>query len=128
MPEPDAGRPAGLRLPLRLALTAACLLLVIVPPGVALAATQFNYAQGTNGVGGTYQTTGEDNRSYNQVWHQAGKSWWVWYLHGSSQTCLKFNSSNPTKCPDPSATIAYSKCSNYDDNSGVTWTCQTTRP
>lgn len=108
-------------------LVAACALLAL-PPAVALAATQFNYAQGVNGVGGTYQTSGEASRQYNQVWHQSGRYWWVWYLHGSSQTGLVFSSSNPTKYPSPSSTIAYAKCSNHDDSSGVTWTCQTTRP
>ncbi len=116
------------RVALRLALSVACLLLVVVPPGVAIAATQFNYAQGVNGVGGTFATSGEADRNHNQVWHQSGKYWWVWYLHGSSQTGLVFNSSNPTKYPSPSSTVAYAKCSNSDDNSGVTWTCQTTRP
>lgn len=115
-------------LPLRVAFAVACLLLVIVPPGVALAATQFNYAQGVNGVGGTFATSGEANRNYNRVYHQSGKFWWVWYLHGSSLTCVQFNSSNPTSCPNPSSTVAYAKCSNDDDNSGVTWTCQTTKP
>ena len=112
----------GLR---RLALVAACLFLVVLPPAVALAA-QITYASGTNGVGGTFATSGEAVRGYNQVWHQAGRSWWVWYLHGSSQTGLVFNSSNPTKYNGGSGTVAYAKCSNSDDNSGVTWTCQTT--
>lgn len=114
--------------PLRVALAVACLLLVVLPPGVALAATQFNYAQGVNGVGGTFATSGEADRNHNRVWHQAGKSWWVWYLHNGSLTGLVFNSSNPTEYPSPSSTVAYSKCSNSNDNSGVTWTCQTTRP
>ena len=103
------------------------LLLVIVPPAVAWAG-QINYASGTNGVGGTFPTSGEALRSYNQVWHQSGYYWWVWYLHGSSQTGLVYDSSNPTKYPGGSSTIAYAKCSNQDDNSGVTWTCQTTTP
>lgn len=118
----------GSRLLMRVGLTGSRLLLALAPPGVALAATQFNHAQGVNGVGGTDQTSGEASRNYNQVWHQAGKYWWLWYLHGSSQTGLVFNSSNPTQYPSPSSTVAYSKCSNSDDNSGVTRTCQTTRP
>lgn len=65
----------------RLALVVTCLLLVVLPPAVALAA-QITYASGTNGAGGTFATAGEAVRGYNQVWHQAGRSWWVWYLHG----------------------------------------------
>ena len=109
----------------RLALVSACLFLVVLPPAVAFAA-QITYASGTNGVGGTFATSGEAVRGYNQVWHQAGRYWWVWYLHGSTQTGLVFNSSNPTKYNGGSGTVAYAKCSNSDDNSGVTWTCQTT--
>lgn len=96
-----------------------------LPPAVALAA-QITYASGTNGVGGTFATSGEAVRGYNQVWHQAGRSWWVWYLRGSTQTGLVFNSSNPTKYNGGSGTVAYAKCSNSNDDSGVTWTCQTT--
>lgn len=109
----------------RLALVCACLFLIVLPPAVAFAA-QITYASGTNGVGGTFATSGEPVRGYNQVWHQAGRSWWVWYLHGSTLTGLVFNSSNPTKYNGGSGTVAYAKCSNSDDNSGVTWTCQTT--
>src|SRR5215218_20818 len=103
----------------------ACALLVLIPPSVAYAATWFNYAQGTNGVGGTFATTGFAPRDGNRVWHQAGYSWWVWYQHtDNSLGCIKFNDSNPTACYNPDG-YAKSKCSNSDDNSGVTWTCQT---
>ena len=85
----------------RLPLLVIALLLMIVPPTVAWAG-QINYASGTNGVGGTFPTSGEAVRSYNQVWHQSGYYWWVWYLHGSSQTGLVYDNANPTKilfCP-----------------------------
>lgn len=111
----------------RLPVLVIALLLVLVPPTVAWAG-QINYASGTNGVGGTFPTSGEAVRSYNQVWHQSGYYWWVWYLHGSSQTGLVYDNANPTKYPGGSGTIAYAKCSNQNDNSGVTWTCQTTTP
>ena len=109
----------------RIALVAGCMFLIVFPPAAALAA-QIDYATGTNGVGGTFATSGETTRAYNQVWHQSGKSWWVWYLHGSSQTGVVFNSSNPTKYNGASSGAVFAKCSNSDDNSGVTWTCQTT--
>jgi hypothetical protein len=103
------------------------LLLMIVPPTVAWAG-QFNYAQDTNRAGETFSTTGETGRSYNQVWHQAGNDWWVWYLHGSTQTGLVFDSLNPTKYPGASSGSVFAKCANQNDSSGVTWTCQTTTP
>jgi hypothetical protein len=45
---------------------------------------------------------------------------WFNYAQGT-------NDSNPTECYH-SDSYAKSKCSNGDDNSGVTWTCQTTKP
>ena len=106
----------------------ACALFVLIPPLVAYAGTWFNYAQGTNGVGGTFATTGFAPRDDNRVWHQAGSSWWIWYLHtDDTLNCIRFNDSNPTECYH-SDSYAKSKCSNGDDNSGVTWTCQTTKP
>ena len=116
-------RPASRRLPLLVI----ALLLVIVPPTIAWAG-QITYAQDTNRTGETFSTTGEASRSYNQVWHQAGKYWWVWYLHGGSQTGIAYDSANPTKYPGASGTIAYAQCANDNDNSGVAWSCQTTTP
>ena len=111
----------------RLPVLAIALLLMIVPPTVAWAG-QFNYAQDTNRVGVTFSTTGETTRSYNQVWHASGYYWWVWYLHGSSQTGLVYDNANPTKYPYASSGSVFAKCANQNDDSGVTWTCQTTTP
>ena len=63
----------------RLPLLVIALLLMIVPPTVAWAG-QINYASGTNGVGGTFPTSGEAVRSYNQVCTSRGTT-------GGSGTC-----------------------------------------
>lgn len=95
MPSSRSERHSAQRAFRRLPLLVIALLLMIVPPTVAWAG-QINYASGTNGVGGTFPTSGEAIRSYNQVWHQSGYYWWVWYLHGSSQTGLVYDNTNPT--------------------------------
>lgn len=104
----------------------ACVLLVLAPPMAALAhLSQSTYASGTNGAGGTYQSSW-NHHDYNQVWHQAGREWGVWYYHSDgSYTGIRINTSNPTKW-EYETSYARSQCHNYDDMSGVTWTCQTT--
>lgn len=104
-----------------------CLALILIPPTVAYASTQFDYASGVYGVGGTYNTTGYANRDYNQVWHASGKEWEVWYDNGTTSFCFVDNTNNPTKCSG-GAVSSISYAHNFTDNSGVTWTAQTTRP
>jgi hypothetical protein len=115
----------------RLSLVAICIVIAAISVSVANAAYEwFNIpgAQGTNQVGGTWSTSGFAPREGNRVWHQAGYSWWVYYQNtDNSLGCVIFNDANPTKCEQPNG-YAKSKCSNSTDNSGVTWTCQTTRP
>lgn len=108
-------------------LVLACLLLVSLPPAAAYAATQFDYASGVNGINGFYATTGYADRNYNQVWHQAGREWEVWYDNTFDAFCVVDNTNNPTKCPSGLAS-AKAHAANFTDNSGVTWTAQTTRP
>jgi len=109
-------------------LVLACALAVLIPPVTAYAATQFTYASGAYGVGGVYHTTGYNPRQYNQVWHKSGKSWEVWYDTGNNAYCVVYNSSNPTRCGNPISYDARAEAWNLDDNSGVTWTAQTTVP
>jgi len=93
-----------------------------------LAGTQFNYAQGFNGAGGFYSTSGFAPRDYNQVWHASGYYWQVFYTDpGGTLSGLERSSNNPTRWP---GSISYGKawCYNESDNSGVQWTCQTTTP
>lgn len=105
----------------------ACAILIVLPPAVAVAGTQFNYAQGRNGVGGIFPTGGYGPRDYNQVWHQAGKFWEVFYVQPSRYVYgWKRNSNNPTVQP-ASNSYAEADCENDDDNSNVLWTCQTTQ-
>jgi hypothetical protein len=83
-------------------LPVACALFILVPPAVAYAAdVQYNYASGVNGVGGAWFTTNPDyaRRAYNQVWHQSGKQWTVWYQDPVNNVyCSVSNTNNPTKC------------------------------
>jgi hypothetical protein len=101
-------------------------LLVVIPPAIAYAGTQITYATGTAGVGGTFKVGNFTGRDYNQVWHQSGKTWTVLYhLTDGSAVAIVTDSSNPTRWPNH---IGYADawCNNVNDNSFVTWTCQTT--
>jgi hypothetical protein len=111
----------------RIPLLVACVGLAILPP-VAYAHynEQLTYASGTFGVGGVFTTTGFDHRHYNQVWHQPGYTWCVWYkLTNDDNVAVVCDASNPTRW---GGEIGYAKaqCHNTNDNSGVRWTCQTT--
>jgi hypothetical protein len=111
----------------RFLLPLTCVLFVVLPPTIALAATQFTYAQGSFGSGGIFHTTGQDQRNYNQCFHQKGKEWYVYYVHGTDVNGFVDNTDNPTQWPEAIG-YAYSYSKNINDDSGVTWTCETTRP
>ena len=99
----------------------------LVAAGIASAhGTQFNYAQGRWGAGGTYQTNGYNHRHYNQVWHEPGYLWRLFYYGpGTGFHGLADGTSNPTRWGGETGyAIAY--CANDNDNSGTLWTCQTT--
>lgn len=107
-----------------------CVVLVVMPVGVAYAATQQTYATGQNGVSGVVYTTNPEyaNRNYNQVWHHSGYSWTVWYEDTAGYVyCNVTNTNNPTKCGSFSA-YKWTLAQNVNDNSGTTWTAQTTVP
>lgn len=109
----------------RTAVALGCLVLLVLPATIAWA-SQIDYASGTNQTGGAWSTSGQTSRGYNQVWHQSGKYWWVYYDGGNyGQT---YDNANPTRYGGGSGGSAYSVCANDNDNSGVTWTCQTTTP
>ena len=93
---------------------------------LALAATIFNYAQGTSGVDGIlHHTAGYADRDFNRVYHGVGGKWSLWYEHtdGSSTTPVQ-GTMNPLTDPNNQYAIAY--CFNLTDNTGALWTCQTT--
>jgi hypothetical protein len=118
-------RNSFLKWPLHITLLA-CAILVLLPPAVAYAGTWFNYAQGTNGVGGTYATTGYAPRDADRVYHAAGFWWELWYCH-TDGTCFGDHQDyvNPAYANGGSS-YAKAFCHNLNDNSGVLWTCQTT--
>jgi hypothetical protein len=105
-----------------------CLLFILIPPTVAYGSTIFTYAQGYGGVGGVYGTTGYAARDFNRVYHQAGYYWNPFYCR-TDGSCFggTSGSSNPTYA-NGGASYAKAYCHNQTDNSGVLWTCQTTRP
>jgi hypothetical protein len=114
------------------ALVGLCAVFIVLPPTVAYAAdVQINYGSGSNGVGVVVATRNYppqySHRMYNQVWHQAGKSWTVWYQdHVPYVYCNYTNTNNPTKCPNASDDKE-ALAQNNNDNSGVIWTAQTTK-
>lgn len=112
----------------------ACLLLLALPPLTAYAYSYINtYKQSQNQVGGVFGTYNGGggpeyaNREWNRTYHQAGYYWNLFYCDLS--TCFGGNTdaNNPTYASG-GASGSKSLCHNMDDNSGVTWTCQTTVP
>jgi hypothetical protein len=118
-------RNSFLKWPLHLTLLA-CAILVLLPPAVAYAGVWFNYAQGTNGVGGTFATTGYAPRDANRTYHAYGYYWELYYCR-TDGSCFGDNIDyfNPTWALG-GASYAKAFCRNLNDNSGVVWTCQTT--
>lgn len=121
--------------PRRFMLVLACLLLLALPPAAAHAWSYIDhYKQGTNRVGEVFGTWdgGEGpayaSRSWNRTWHSQGYYWNLFYCP-TSGTCFGGNTDalNPTYASG-GAVYAKSLCHNMDDNSGVTWTCETTVP
>ncbi len=110
-----------------LVLSCACAALALLPPtAYAHWNSVLTYAQGVYGVGGVFSTAGFDHRHFNRVWHASGYTWCVWYrLTDGSIVAQRCNTSNPTEW---GGEIGYAKaqCHNTNDNSGVTWICQTT--
>ena len=109
------------------ALTALGVVLGLVFPLLAFAhLPQITYAQGRAGAGGNFQTGGFNHRDYNQVWHQSGETWGVVYeLTDGSAAGYIVNPDNPTRW---GGQIGYARaqCENWNDDSGVLWTCQST--
>lgn len=117
--------PTRLSIPRRRGLLLGAIVAVLlVFPAISFAAI-FQYAQGYNGAGGSWQTQYYGNRSFNRVYHKDGTYWRLSYC-------------DPGGCPTPySGTVnplvdsrawnnAKAFCYNINDNSGVLWTCQTT--
>lgn len=104
------------------------LLLLLIPPSVAFASTIFTYAQYVNYPDEIFSTTGYASRDFNRVYHAVGYSWNPFYCN-TSGSCFggTVGTSNPTYASG-SAGYAKAYCHNINDNSGVLWTCQTTRP
>jgi len=108
-----------------------CVLFVLIPPTIAWGGSNFTYAQWTNGVGGVWCTWGQvqcggSPRDYDRVYHAIGYAWNPFYCWNGN--C--FGGTNGTQNPiyaNGSASYAAAYCHNLSDNSGVQWTCQSTR-
>ena|ERR1700712_4025172 len=110
--------------------------LALCSASVAYAATIFTYATGVNGttggVGGSgfYPNPGGyDFRNFNRVYHQAGTEWQLFYdASGGPLTIYADGTTNPLSSGGSGGSQFRPWCRNINDLSGVTWTCQTTRP
>jgi hypothetical protein len=99
----------------------------LVAATVALASTQFNYDSGAAAIGSGLSTTGYDYRDYNRVYHAVNYTWDVAYQDSQGSIFgQEVDASNPTW--QHSTAYGKSLCESISDNSGVTYTCQTTRP
>jgi uncharacterized protein YegJ (DUF2314 family) len=93
---------------------------------VAFAGTQFDYSSGNGVIGAGGHSTGFDARDYNRVYHASGYIWAIEYTDTSGNIYgFVQNANNPTSNPNP---IGYGRtwCASQNDNSNVTYTCQTT--
>lgn len=87
---------------------------------------QNDYAQGRGGAGGVFQVGTYNHRHYNRVWHASGYYWQVYYSEpGGGVHGFADGTSNPTEWPSETG-YGNAKCYNFNDNSFVLWTCQTT--
>jgi hypothetical protein len=105
-----------------------CFVLLALPPAVAYAFVQVQYALGTSGPGTLKHSDGYARREWNRVWHQPGYFWSVYYKDTSGNVSGFWQDNvNPTVS---NAGISYGMawCYNYTDDSTVTWACQTTKP
>lgn len=102
--------------------------LALILPSSALAWNWFPYENGVNNAGGIWTTDGWAPREGNRVYHQAGRMWGVRYCGTAQCEWWWYTTSNPTVEPYPHHNYAKSYCNNVNDNSGVNWVCQSTRP
>jgi len=78
------------------------------------------------GAGGIWWTPGFDNRDYNRAWHANGYRWDIFYYDNvNGVTCPASGTTNPTRC-EVNGSYKESDCANVSDNSGVTWSCNST--
>ena len=108
----------------------------LVLPSLGGAWVVHQYKQDRYLVGGIWSTSGVPpafaNRAFNRVYHEAGYLWGVSYCYSvdtSNCTWWWYSASNPTYDDyTGAANNARARCHNYEDNSGTTWTCQTSKP
>lgn len=100
-----------------------CIVVAFAIPAAAFAGSN-TYASGTNGIGGNYAGPGLTSMLYNQVWHQSGWTWEVYYDYSGQARGDVEDNMNPTKWPYSISGYSEAHCHNINDTSGVTWTCQ----
>jgi hypothetical protein len=106
---------------------AIALIIVALPSAAAGHLSQYTYASGSSQPYSVFPgSEAWNHRDYNQVWHQAGNTWGVFYV--TTDRIIHAwvrDTSNPTRW---GGEIGYAtpKCENVNDTSGVTFTCQST--
>jgi hypothetical protein len=113
-------------------LVLSCVGLFVLPIGAAQSWSYIDtYKQNVNMVGGVFGTYNPAfrDRAFNRVYHQYGYDWYVYYCHtdGVCNIGVNYGYVNPLYA-NGGVTNGKAICSNVDDNSNVTWTCQTTVP
>jgi hypothetical protein len=116
------------RLVLILCVIALAALVGAIRPSRASAHVIITYAQGYYGAGGTFHTTGFGPRDFNRVYHQSGTTWWLFYCQTDGSCDNPYVGSVNPLVDNRDNGYAAAYCSNINDNSGVQWTCQTTKP
>lgn len=108
-----------------------CVLFVLIPPVIASGGTVVTYAQYQNGVGGVWCHVGIGGycggspRDFNRVYHAIGYAWNPFYCWNGNCFGGTSGTQNPIYA-NGGASYASPYCHNMSDNSGVTWTCQST--
>lgn len=103
-------------------LALACLLLIVLPPSVAMATVVTYYSAGLCPAYGGGDTTGFAIRDYNRVYRPIGNLFKLYYGTGAYWQDAY---SNPFVSPNsPSSTSA--GCRNQEPHSVTSVTCQTT--
>ena len=122
-------RRASAKYPRRITLFV-CLLLMLLPPGIAMASDL--YASGTCHYwvheGG--QTPSTYVRNYNDVYHPTNTAWTVYSKDPAHNIVAEhYSISSPTHLGSSGGAYRYSRCIDYDtDNEGGSYSCYTTRP
>lgn len=112
----------------KILLALGAILVAVAIPATALAwSSVVTYASDKGYAGFEFGTSGYGPRAWNRVYHQQGALWDLTYcpVSGSCSAWYVGHGENPTVDPRNNG-YAQAWCYNINDDTGVTWTCQTT--